>query len=80
MLSNLLLKTFTESSHMTLLGKVFHVLMTQLQKEFKHTNLLARSLINLYRQPTYFRGVPVYEPQVISDFSCISWCKWRHNF
>ena len=33
-----------------------------------------------YRQSTYLRGVPVFEPQVISDFSCISWCKWRHNF
>ena len=28
-------------------------------------------MVFIYRQPTYFRGVPVFEPQVISDFSCI---------
>ena len=35
--------------------------------------------VEIYRQLAYFRGVPVFEPQGIPDFSCISWCKWRHN-
>ena len=50
-LSNLLLKAFTESAHMTQLGKVFHVLMARLEKEFKCTDLLVRGLINLYMLP-----------------------------
>ena len=37
-------------------------------------------MITIYCQLTYFRGVPVFKPQLVSDFSCISWCKCRHNF
>ena len=28
----------------------------------------------------FFRAVPVFEPPLISEFSCITLCKWLHNF